>query len=211
MAFVPVFRAPFQPVFSKPGAALTRYTLTLQPNGAAGIDTFLRQSIPDSNFGTDANLRFATNYRALIKFDLSSIPVGASIVSGTSFLTLSVRAAATSIVSLNRILIAAVAWTELGATWNHLDGVSNWPGGHTGCGTSGVDYSSTALGSITATLNDPVGTIYTSALTLSEVALMVTNNAGLVFGGSSATLNYFASSDHLTAAYRPKLVVVYDA
>jgi len=219
MAFGPVFGRAFPAPLSY-GAAKTRYTLTLQPSAAVGIDNFLQSANPDTNAGTNVSIFIRTNRVGLLKFTgISAIPAGASIVSATLSLTASVTAALNDTVYINRILVANTSWTELGSTWNHTDGVSRWAGdvggnggADAGCSVSGTDYSATLLASLAVLITDPIGTVYNISLNLSETTLMVASNCGMLLRALIAPGNIgFASSDHATAAYWPKFVIVYDA
>src|SRR3989338_198824 len=69
-------------IFLIPGAYADQ-NVTLQPGGE-GNDTYIRQDLADSNFGTAAELNFGLTgsgerMRALFQFNLSFIPVGSTI------------------------------------------------------------------------------------------------------------------------------------
>ena len=188
-------------------------TLTLQP-GAAGIDTYLSTANPDTNFGAANTLYFRQStptLHTLIKFDLSALPAGAIVSSATlSFWNRVQLSRGANTINLYRILPANAAWTEAGATWNKLDGVNAWAGS-AGCGTSGVDFSTSLFGSMGWIADAPVGTEHVFALDLAEFAAMRVANHGIRLSVTGGTIAYleFCSSDHATAAWRPKLVVEY--
>ena len=191
-------------------------TLTLQPSGASGVDTFLLSSTPDTNNGTVTTLVLRTSRSNLLKFDLTSIPGGATIISATLTLTLTANPA-NSTVTIYRILPANIAWTELGATWNYaLASSTRWAGdtggnggADAGCTVSGTDYSATQLGTFNTLSGDTAGTQYVVSLNTTEFGLMLANNIGMVIFGASGSSTSVASSDHATAEWRPKLEVVY--
>ena len=132
-------------------------TLTLQPDATDGIDTYVYEASANANFGTGVTLSLigfaALRQRVLIKFDLSSIPAGATIDSATLTLYGQGSGADNTPLAVHRILAASGSWTEAGATWNFQDGVARWAGdaasdGGTdaGCTQSGTDFSATTMG-----------------------------------------------------------------
>ncbi len=208
MAFSAPFRSAFVQSFASAGK--TRYTLTLQPDGTAGIDNMLVLSAPNANYGSTVYMAsHLTNYTPVLKFTLTAIPAGASIVSAILTLTLNSGSSGQT-VTIYRILSANSGWTELQSCWNTINGSTPWAGS-AGCRTSGTDYSSTAIGSFTAPNLAPTGTAYPVTLDLAEFALLLASNSGLVMIGNAANILQLATSDNANAAYRPKLVVVYDA
>lgn len=194
-------------------------TLTLQPDKTAGIDTFLDKSNPNTNSGSDTKIgvsdligAFDREYRALIKFDLSSL-VGATITSATLTLTeYDESGNPETHYAIYRILAANSGWTQAGATWNKLDGTNNWAGS-AGCDTSGTDYSATPLwgpgnpGFAHASLD--------FSLDATEFTEMVGANYGLIFKNTGAgtinTYRFYRSSNYSDTDLNkcPKLVVEY--
>src|SRR3989304_2482514 len=72
------------------GGGWLEQTLTIQPDSSAGVDTLLDKSSPTLNFGTNVQINSGERtgfadaiQRSLIKFDLSSIPSNAVIISAT--------------------------------------------------------------------------------------------------------------------------------
>lgn len=68
----------------------TLQTLTLQPDSAAGVDTFIYSGSKNTNYGAGVEMGIgedntASNKtaRGLVKFDLSSIPANATITTAT--------------------------------------------------------------------------------------------------------------------------------
>jgi len=94
------------------GAASVQ-TLVLQPDGANGTDTFLLDVPLWWNFGTNASLLVGRNAsagsiaRSLLRFDLSALPPGASIVNASLELYSDVGSSGT--IDAYRV---AGSWTE---------------------------------------------------------------------------------------------------
>lgn len=219
--FISEFPNPFQRPM---GGSKARHTLTLQPDGTAGIDTYMSEGGPDTNFGTATAISLragaGAQIRGLLKFS-PTLPAGCTLVSAILTLTLNATVTVAGTVSIYRILAANSAWTEGAGTWNYQDGAGGghrWAGdaasnGGTdaGCSVSGTDYSATLMGSFLTVLNDTAGTAYSASLNLTEFAALVAANYGLVLSTTATTSTNFRSSDHATAGDRPKLVIVYDA
>jgi hypothetical protein len=194
-------------------------TLTLQPNGA-GIDTYVNSGSPDDNQGANGVFsidRVGNILRALLKFDMSALPPGATVGDATLTLTQSNNQPNEIVVEVARILAANAAWTEA-ATWNFADPATSarWAGDAAGDGgadagcTQATDYSSTPLATFTHLSTDGVGTEYNIALNLAEFNAMVAANHGMVIHATTNNVALsFRSSDATTASVRPKLVIVY--
>jgi len=123
----------------QPVAASPLFTIfTIQPDATAGIDTTLYSDLTSTNFGTDTALdalcSTSERRRALVQFDVSSIPSGSHVVSAT----LEFTARASVVGEAVDIYRMTVGWTETGATWNKYDGSSNWS-------TAGGDFTSSGF------------------------------------------------------------------
>lgn len=126
--------------------------ITLQPAGAAGIDTYIQEDNPAVNQGGLANMFMGwptapapNNHDILMKFDLSFIPPGSIIEAATLSLWLEwVNLGAPGTCFIARILAGNFDWTEMGCTWNTKDGANPWAGS-AGCETSGVDIAGAPL------------------------------------------------------------------
>lgn len=101
-------------------------TLTLQPSSANDIDTYIQNSDANANFSTatffwvgernDA----ASTYRALLKFDLSSLPDDAIISSAV--LSLYKLSDGSSNARTFRVYRMKVPWSLGTVTWNNKAG-----------------------------------------------------------------------------------------
>ena len=176
-------------------------------------DNCLRSDDATSNYGTWETHEFTnTVFRGLSKFTLTALE-GATINSATLTLRVLTGLSWSSPVtgSWHRILAANSSWTETGSCWNYRVGTTAWAGSG-GCSTSGTDYSSTALASITLDDTTWGAGAHNIALNATEFAAMVAANYGIVaFSQTASEQTTVATSDHATTSYRPKLVVDYTA
>lgn len=217
------YRAP------KTAAALTAYTLTLQPDAAAGKDAQLTGGASAAkNYGASTYLFGITGgERTLLYFSLAAVPAGA-ICSSATLTLYQAGAGPSKAFTLTAYAIAAAntGWAEgtknaatAGAgepCWNAkaadgAGGVTTAWAGSAGLSTAGTDYVALALGSTSGNRADISGTGYAISLTPASIAAWFgadTNNHGLLVVPSADT-GVIASSDHATAAYRPKLVIEY--
>lgn len=194
-------------------ASSAQTTLILQPNGAAGKDAELFSCIPcgysTQNFGNIAEncaIAWTKNnadhkIRSLIQFDLSTIPINATIMSAT----LSLYWAPGSdegnhfgFFGSNKAWLQRVtsSWQENTVTWN------NQP-------TTTTTNRISVAGSTSGTQNNPNINI---RLLVQDMVNDPTHSFGFMLKLQSETVYkklVFASSDHANPALRPKLVVVY--
>ena len=189
-------------------------TYTSQPDGASGIDTVIWSNDANTNFGTGTDIRVGENdsavneiNRALIKFDLSTIPADAVVTS--AILTLTIVTDKSSNVRTQRVFRLKRAWTEAGATWNKYDGTNNW---QTAGGFGADDCEQTDIGSLSLSASETGAKSWT--LDNSAIQEMIsgafTNNGFLIKADTESNDGYrYASSDHATAGSRPKLVIEY--
>ncbi len=194
---------------------------SVQPDAAAGADTYICSwtAYRDYNYGVATNLQtypsgMDTN-RGLIKFDLSSIPTSATVSAGS----LGLYQTTTTTDKTAKFHRSLVQWYEGnknnaaldsgvdGSTWNYRNnnGSVAWKGG--AGGAAGSDWATDATD--TETINN--GSVTTFDITKDcayWVANPSNNYGGWLLGDSSVYLR-FASSDHATESYRPKLTVTY--
>ena len=190
--------------------------LTLQPDGAAGLDTYLLSSSATANYGTSSDIGIgedngSTNKfaRSLLKFDLSSIPSNATVTSATlSLWTSSDKADNDGTVRVYRL---KAPFNETQATWNLAATGVSWeaPGA---AGTN--DRESADIGSVQILANEPLNTEKQVMLSTARIQEFVngtfTNNGFILVTESELNDRFnYKSSDTSTATQRPKLVVEY--
>ena len=189
-------------------AALAQATVVIQPDAAAGEDTYMAFASSVQNYGTvtqvTTNSQSNGGARTLVRFNLSAVPPGATIVSATLelhyFFT---RTSASESIRVHRVLRP---WTELGVTWRSTDGVNNWTAAG-GDFDPAVVASATVNGtinvwkqwSITSLVQGWVGGTYPNHGMILETPLTGGNNE-----------RQFRSSDFAAnPSLRPKLTIVY--
>jgi len=199
-----------------PTATSAGNTITLQPNGADGLDTFLLSSSSTSNHGTltymgvgeDSN---ATNSmgRSLIKFDLSSIPANATITSATlSVWTDLDFSSNTRTIRVHRL---NVPFHETQATWNLSATGASWQV----AGASGAnDRESVDIGSVQILSNEPLNIEKQVSLSASKIQELIngtfTNNGFIIVADTELNDGFtYKTSEHSTSSQRPKLVIQY--
>ena len=87
-------------------------------------DTFIRSDQADNNFGTAAEIRTrgpGNIYRALVGFDLGSIPTSATV--NTADLRLNVTDTDGNPVTVHEV---TAGWSETQVTWNNRDATNSW-------------------------------------------------------------------------------------
>ena len=182
----------------------------------------------NATYNRGAMTEFWTAYesKGLIEFDLSSL--SGTCDSASLYLYRSTaESASTFTVRIYSIASGNAAWIEgtqvnalAGAgepCWNALaadgaGGVTTAWAGSAGLGTSGTDYVATELVSFSSVAESAAGTEYGPlALTASVVEGWFGGgtNYGMVFWPAVWAWHRFATSDHATTGYRPKLVVEY--
>ena len=196
--------------------------LPLQPDAAAGKDTSLLKSSSTYNYGSTTSMLLRSagtfEYRGLIQFDISSVPIAAKIsLSVMSFYLFGGSSTANTTVNINRSL---VSWFEGvkngsapdagqdGSTWlrRNANGPVDW--GAQG-GLSGTDYDAT----VSAT--NVFGAYSTwhdfTITTLCQAWLKGTyaNYGVWMISSGTAMDKYVYSSDYATAANRPLLTITY--
>ena len=189
-------------------------TYTSQPDGTSGIDAHIASDVPNTNRGTVASADVGEYSgavgRMLLKFDLSSIPSSAVVSSAT--LTLTPVGDYSSNARTLSVYRCLRAWTEAGVTWNKYDGTNAW--GTAGADNTTSDRESSAIGTLSVGASPTLNTGMDITLTASKIQEMVsgtfTNNGFVIrVDTENADDIQWATSDHATAGYRPKLVIEY--
>jgi len=97
------------------------------PSGLVPIaDTYISEAEPDSNFGNVPTLRVdgddppetGTDLRALLKWDVSTIPPGSTVTSATISVNITNQSAGTYQIYQMRPLLELGEWDESTVTWN---------------------------------------------------------------------------------------------
>lgn len=182
---------------------------SIQPDSSTGFDTYINEGSPTTNYGSSDRMVNSGTYdvRFLLKFDLTSLDTGTYY--GNANLKLKAVAgdypgSATWVAY--SILSGNSGWTENGATWNTIDGVTSWAGS-AGCATAGVDYSSSQIGSGTAqTIGTTTILIYGS--TINDWVQNPSNNNGLIILTTTAYTANIASCEYVTSTFRPELEIL---
>ena len=177
-------------------------TVVLQPGGA-GKDSFIESETGHTGHNKgdldelNTSSQTGKEYRALMQFDLSSVPSNAKIVAATLDLELQSlgETAAVEAHQLTR------DWTEAGVTWDAYDGTNPWT-------TPGGDFVSAVSGSFLA---DSVGikSMDLTALTQAWVDGSQSNFGVILLSPSGAgPENKYHSSDKIGEEH-PKLTIDY--
>jgi hypothetical protein len=196
--------------------AISPLTSVLQPNAAAGLDTFILSAATTTNYGTATIMgvgedNSTTNRiaRSLIKFDLSAIPANAAIHSATlSLWTSSDLSNNTRTLQVYRL---KVPFNETQATWMISATGVNWQQ----AGASGAnDREGTPMGSVSIASNEPLNQEKQIALNPVKIQEWVSGsfaNHGMIIVANTELDDLFSykTSDSTSSAQRPKLVLQY--
>ncbi len=177
-----------------------------QPNQTNGVDTLIREDYPNNNFQAATGLTIGKTaggkgLRALLQFNISSIPSTDTILNATVKVYLEAATGSSNItISVYRIISP---WTESGASWNNRTNSSLWS-------SAGGDYEITKIDS-KIFLNSS-GNYYNFTITkLARNWLNGTyNNYGIILIAQNASTGNFSqisSSDSLTVAQRPEIII----
>lgn len=191
-------------------------TVTFQQgvSGYAGCaDTFMYEGAATTNYDTFAtldlyNIAPPDRADALVAFDVSSIPAGATIVSATLRLITKARSGQ----SFNAVAYPLlVDFVKNQATYNIRKAATNW---NTPCAKGAEsDYTATNASAAVAT-NMTVGgatDFNVAAFIQAVVSGSVTNNGWVMRSVSAAAGNWvqFGQSEDATSSNRPSLTVEY--
>lgn len=199
-------------------------TLTLQSKGSTGGDTFIFNEGPNENRGLSTQFEVgwinALISKGLLRFDLSALPIAGTIIQ-SAFLTLQCIGEDTSSDRGIAVTRALTQWYEgdvssgspvgSGSTWNkrnHPFSV-NWSGNIAG-GQPNVDYvTSPTSGAVTIT--GPGSFTWTVTNDVQHWASGNPNYGWWLLNSGTDTdaRKAFASFEHGTALWRPKLVINY--
>ena len=192
-------------------------TLTLQPDATDGKDVGIFSSQQSENIGDNVQITVGElnnderTDRSLIAFDLSSLS-GNAIIS-SAVLSLYANTAYSSNARTFRVYRQKRVWTEgsgagnSGANWLTYNGVNAW---QTAGGFGSDDCEQTDIGYRDMTSTETLNEFKNWPLTPTTKTGLDLGNGWMMKADTELNDNYhFASSDHATAANRPKLVVEY--
>ncbi len=187
--------------------AAATYTFRQGAGAYAGsTDTVLRSDRAGTNYGASALLTVQADNWILstLRFDLASIPPGTTVQSARLELYLANKNDSWQFTLSAYKLLRA--WNAGQANWTQATSATRWAA--EGAGGVGTDREGTAQG--TVPINAP-GQTYSLDVTKAVQAWVNSpaSNYGLVLrgDGSNATEFRFASAEHSTANWRPRLVV----
>lgn len=185
----------------------TLATLELQPDAAAGKDTYLSSWKSTWNYGVSGSIWADSESRGLLQFDLSSLPAQAKIQTAILELYQSDPSAWGGKVSVHRV---TNSWVE--GIKNGSIGVPNWTQKETGINwtSAGGDYDAIP---VAATVIASGGGLSWYNWDITSLVQSWGNNLypneGITLLPISGAEAYFSSSDASTAANRPKLTITY--
>jgi hypothetical protein len=171
----------------------------------ATADTYFRSNQPDSNFGSDPDLRTkppASPRNTLIQFDLSGVPTNSVVTCAAFLLSQSSAATAGQNIQIHQI---TTAWGENQATWNNRTSANPWT-------TPGGDFDPTVVATFV-----PSATIH--VVNVTSLAQFWVSNPAVNFGllleaqniSSSGEIQYSsretANPPQLVVEHRPTLSI----
>ena len=180
------------------------------------MDSYLQSTSATTNFGSDVAIGAGENNnatgrvaRGLLKFDLSSIPTNATILSAT--LSLWTASDLSDNDRTLRVYRLKMPFDESQVTWNIASTGVSWQSQ----GASGNnDRESTEIGSVQILANEPIGVQKQISLSPASIQEMVSGafpNNGFILVVDTELDDRFSykSSDTSTASSRPMLVIQY--
>ena len=170
-------------------------------------DTYISSWAEGTSYGTDWTMRIRPNdMPALIKFDLSPLPAGATVASAHLDLNVTQGTVHVMPVQVYKVLRE---WVDTQADW--VEARTNDPWGAKGCNAVGTDRSGVSV--YTQTVHGAVSYWYSWDVTslVRDWQSDPSKNYGLILRSSSATATeyQFAASDHPAQDIHPKLVIRY--
>lgn len=181
----------------------TPNTYTMQPDSAAGIDSWIQTS-SSANHGNEDDLRIQAGQRyPLLMITLSAFPAGSLPLTASIALYPNNVGAGTNTVSMYRV---TSSWVEgngsIGVNWTTRDGSLVWtvPGG---------DYHPVAVASVATTTMDVWSSFDVTDLATAWLLARYPNLGVILVPSPLAGPIKYSSSDNPSAAQRPKMTVTY--
>ena len=198
-------------------------TLTLQPDAAASVDTYIYQAGAGNNYGVADIVVLrgidGSGRKSLLQFSMATMPVGATITAATLSLYLgSGTSEGAHSVAAHRGLVqwyegvkngAAPDGGVDGSTWAHRNaiGAVAWAGGAGGVGDT--EYVAAAESTTNVSTYSAWYTWAVTTMTTAWYAGTATNYGIWLVDGTAGSAKYLSSSDNATAENRPKLAIDY--
>ncbi|WP_437725896.1 DNRLRE domain-containing protein [Sorangium sp. So ce861] len=176
---------------------------------AGSTDATIRQAAATTNYGgattceADGDDGSGVDKSCLLKWTLSGIPAGSTVQSAS--ITLQVTDGSSSTYNAYEV---KRSWSESQVTWNNATSTTAWAT----AGAMGSTDRGSLVGSVTGSAGSRTITLNAAGVALVQAWVDGTSNNGIVIASSSNTDGIdFASSEHATAAQRPKLTITYGA
>jgi len=177
------------------------------PSYSGATDATIREASPTTNDGSattceaDGDDGGGADKSCLLKWTISGIPAG-SVVHSAS-ITLQATDGSSNTYSLYEL---KRSWSESSVTWNDATSSTAW-------GTPGAKGTSdrgSLLGSVSGSAGSKTIVLNAAGIALVQAWVDGTSNNGIIIASSSNTDGIdFASSEHGTVSYRPKLTITY--
>jgi hypothetical protein len=194
-------------------AAVTPVTVSFQ-NGvlpttayAGNTDATIRQASATTNYGAattceaDGDDGSGVDKSCLLRWTVSGIPAGSTVQAAS--ITVRVVDGSSNTYSLYPL---SKSWDEAQVTWNRATTSLNW----STAGALGATDRGSLIGSITGNAGEVVTTLNAAGIAVVQQWVDGTSNQGLIVAHASNTNGIdFASSEHATTSYHPKLTITY--
>ncbi|WP_437939334.1 DNRLRE domain-containing protein [Sorangium sp. So ce341] len=174
---------------------------------AGSTDATIRQAAAATSYGgattceADGDDGSGVDKSCLLKWTLSGIPAGSTVQSAS--ITLQVTDGSSNTYNVYEV---KRSWDEAQVTWNNATSTTAWAT----AGALGSTDRGSLVGSVTGSAGARTITLNAAGVALVQAWVDGTSNNGVVIASSSNTDGIdFASSEHATAAQRPKLTITY--
>ncbi|WP_437336458.1 DNRLRE domain-containing protein [Sorangium sp. So ce394] len=174
---------------------------------AGSTDATIRQAAATTNYGgattceADGDDGSGVDKSCLLKWTLSGIPAGSTVQSAS--ITLQVTDGSSNTYNVHEV---KRSWDEAQVTWNNATSTTAWAA----AGALGSTDRGSLVGSVTGSAGSRTITLNAAGVALVQAWVDGASNNGIAIASSSNTDGIdFASSEHATAAQRPKLTITY--
>jgi len=174
---------------------------------AGTTDASIKQATPTTNYGStttlepDGDAGSGTDKSGLVRWQLSGIPAG-SIVQSAS-ITFQITDPTTETFNVYKLLRP---WTESQVTWQNAATGTPWAT----AGAMGATDRGAIVGTVTGSNGTKTITLNSAGLSMVQSWMDGGTNAGVVIAhATNANAIYFATSEHATPSFRPRLNITY--